>query len=114
MSQETFVMREPGSGTRTAMKRTFDHYGVSPKPGIQLSSNETIKQSVEAGLGLAVVSAHTVELELAAGRLVVLDVEHFPILRKWYVAYRRGKALSTTAKVFLEFVLNEGGEKLET
>ena len=109
MAEETFVMREPGSGTRTAMKRVFDQYGVEPKPGIQLSSNETVKQSVEAGLGLAVVSAHTVELELEAGRLVSLDVENFPVVRKWYVAYRRGKHLSTTARVFLDFVLSEGG-----
>jgi len=100
MADQTFVMREPGSGTRTAMRRVFDQYGVTPRPGIQLSSNETIKQSVEAGLGLAVVSAHTVELELNAGRLVSLDVEHFPIMRKWYVAYRKGKRLSTTAQVF--------------
>ena len=109
MAEETFVMREPGSGTRTAMKRVFDQFDVEPKLGIQLSSNETVKQSVEAGLGLAVVSSHTVELELEAGRLVSLDVENFPVVRKWYVAYRRGKQLSTTARVFLEFVLSEGG-----
>ncbi len=111
MADETFVMREPGSGTRTAMKRVFDQFGVTPNPGIQLSSNETIKQSVEAGLGLAVVSAHTVELELKAGRLVSLDVQNFPVVRKWYAAYRRGKQLSATAKVFLDFVLAEGGKK---
>ena len=111
MAEETFVLREPGSGTRSAMKRKFDEHGVEPVPGIQLSSNETIKQSVEAGLGLAVVSAHTVELELAAGRLVELDVEHFPIMRKWYVAHRTGKKLSTTAQVFLDFVLEQGAEQ---
>lgn len=109
LSDETFVMREPGSGTRSAMMRLFDAHGVTPKQGIQLSSNETIKQSVEAGLGLAVVSTHTVELELGAGRLVSLDVEHFPILRQWYVCYRRGKRLTTTASVFLDFVIEEGG-----
>ena len=108
LSEETFVMREPGSGTRSAMMRLFDEHGVKPKEGIQLSSNETIKQSVEAGLGLAVVSAHTVELELKAARLVSLDVEHFPLLRQWYICYRRGKRLSTTAQVFLEFVIEEG------
>ena len=108
IADETFVMREPGSGTRTALKRIFHERGVAPKPGIQLSSNETIKQSVEAGLGLAMVSFHTVELELDAGRLVALDVENFPVMRKWYVAYRRGKQLSITAKVFIEFVLHEG------
>jgi len=108
LSDETFVMREPGSGTRSAMMRLFDKHGVKPKEGIQLSSNETIKQSVEAGLGLAVVSAHTVDLELKAGRLISLDVEHFPILRQWYICYRRGKRLSTTAQVFLDFVIKEG------
>jgi DNA-binding transcriptional LysR family regulator len=108
LSEETFVMREPGSGTRSAMMRLFDKHGVKPKEGIQLSSNETIKQSVEAGLGLAVVSAHTVDLELKAGRLISLDVEYFPILRQWYICYRRGKRLSTTAQVFLDFVIKEG------
>ena len=108
LSEQTFVMREPGSGTRSAMMRQFDKYGVKPKPGIQLSSNETIKQSVEAGLGLAVVSTHTVDLELKAGRLVSLDVEHFPIIRQWYICYRRGKQLSATAQAFLDFVIQEG------
>ena len=109
LSEEVFVMREPGSGTRSAMMRLFDKHGVKPGPSsIQLSSNETIKQSVEAGLGLAVVSAHTVELELEAGRLVSLDVQHFPLVRQWYVCYRRGKRLSPTAQVFLDFVIKEG------
>ena len=114
MANEVFVMREPGSGTRTAMKRVFRQYEVEPKFGVQLSSNETVKQSVEAGLGLAVVSAHTVDLELNAGRLVSLEVEHFPIMRKWCVAYRRGKKLSATAQIFLDFVLSEGGIQQES
>ena len=62
-------------------------------------------------MGLAVVSSHTVDLELEAGRLIALNVEHFPIMRKWYVVYRRGKRLSVTAKVFLDFVLSQGGIK---
>ena len=108
LDEETFVMREPGSGTRSAMMRLFEEHSVKPGHSIQLSSNETIKQSVEAGLGLAVVSAHTVELELQAGRLVSLDVQHFPLMRQWYVCYRRGKRLTPTAQVFLEFVIREG------
>ncbi|MEM7195407.1 MAG: LysR family transcriptional regulator [Pseudomonadota bacterium] len=108
MNEQTFVVREPGSGTRTAMKRVFDQFDVSLEHSIQLSSNETIKQSVEAGLGLAVVSAHTVELELKAGRLVSLDVEQFPIMRKWYICYRKGKKLSQTSQVFMDFVVTEG------
>ena len=108
IENEPFVVREPGSDTRMAMQRIFDKHGIAPASGIQSSSNETIKQNVEAGLGLAVISAHTVELELSAGRLVALDLRHFPIMRKWYIAHRKGKRLSQTGKVFLEFILKEG------
>ena len=73
-----------------------------------MASNEAIKQAVEAGLGIAVVSIHTVELETAVGRLAQLNVQGFPIKRKWYVAHRTGKHLSTTAQAFREFVLSEG------
>lgn len=107
MEQETFVMRESGSGTRIAMERMFEQHGIRPPISVQLTGNEAIKQSVEAGLGLAVVSIHTVELELGAGRLISLDVEHFPIERKWYIAHRKGKRLSATAKAFREFVLQQ-------
>jgi DNA-binding transcriptional LysR family regulator len=75
-----------------------------------MTSNEAIKQSVEAGLGLGVVSNHTVELECGAGRLAVLDVQSFPIRRKWYVVHRRGKRLSAAANAFRAFVLNEAGQ----
>ena len=108
MENKPFVMGEPGSGTRAAMQRVFDQHGVRITPGVQLSGNETIKQSVQAGLGLAVVSAHTVELELNAGRLISLDVQHFPIICKWYIAHRKGKRLSKIASLFVEFVLAEG------
>ncbi len=108
LNQETFVLREPGSGTRSAMMRILEKHGVKPTHSIQLSSNESVKQNVEAGLGLALVSAHTVQLELEANRLVSLNVQHFPVVRQWYVCHRRGKQLTPTAKVFLDFVISEG------
>ncbi len=107
LARETFLIREPGSGTRSAMERFFADKGIAPRISVEMTSNEAIKQSVEAGLGLGVVSNHTVELECAAGRLKVLNVQSFPIKRKWYVGYRRGKHLSGAAKAFREFVLNE-------
>ncbi|MGR3915111.1 MAG: LysR family transcriptional regulator [Gammaproteobacteria bacterium] len=105
IAAQPVVMREPG--TRTAMTRVFDEHGVRPAPGMRVSGSE-IAQNVAAGLGLAVVSAHAVELELSAGRVVALDLRHFPIMRKCYVAYRKGKALSPPAMVFLQFALSEG------
>jgi DNA-binding transcriptional LysR family regulator len=110
LARETFLIREPGSGTRSAMERFFAEKGIAPRISVEMTSNEAIKQSVEAGLGLGVVSNHTVELECGAGRLKVLDVQSFPIKRKWYVVHRRGKRLSAISNAFRDFVLNEGGD----
>ncbi len=107
LNNETFVLREKGSGTRAAMEEMFEEYHIQPKVGTQLSGNESIKQAVEAGLGLALVSFHTVDLELKANRLVTLDIEHFPIIKKWHIGHRSGKQLSATAKAFWDFVLAE-------
>jgi DNA-binding transcriptional LysR family regulator len=106
-ASESFVVREPGSGTRGAIQRFFDQHGVPFDTGIEMTSNEAIKQAVEAGLGLGIVSVHTIELELETGRLKILDVEGFPIERDWYVIQRKGKRLSPAAVAFKEFVLNE-------
>ena len=85
LTEETFVVRESGSGTRIAMERFFDQKSFVPSATIEMTGNETIKQSVEAGLGLAIVSVHTVELELALERLSRLDIGGMPIMRRWYV-----------------------------
>jgi LysR family transcriptional regulator, low CO2-responsive transcriptional regulator len=106
-AQESFVVRESGSGTRDAIHRFFDRSGVVFNAGIEMSSNEAIKQAVEAGLGLGIVSIHTLELELETGRLKILDVEDFPIMRKWYILQRKGKRLSPVAHAFKEFVLEQ-------
>lgn len=109
-ANESFVVREVGSGTRGATQRFFDEHGVAFKTGIEMSSNEAIKQAVEAGLGLGIVSIHTLELELETGRLNILDVQDFPIMRHWYVLQRKGKRLSPAAQAFKEFVLNQAAQ----
>ncbi len=107
LNNERFVLRESGSGTRGAMETMFNEYSIYPKVSTQLSGNEAIKQAVEAGLGLALVSFHTVDLELKAKRLVTLDVEHFPIKKNWHIGHRSGKKLSATAQAFWDFVIAE-------
>lgn len=109
LAQEVFVMREPGSGTRLAMDRFFSDQGIAIQRGMQMTRNEAIKQSVRAGLGLSLISLHSIELELATGKLVVLDVIGLPIQHQWYLVYRRGKRLSPSAWAFREFVLAEAG-----
>ena len=105
LAQETLVVREPGSGTRAAAERHFAAHGLTIRPGCEFGTNEAIKQAVRAGLGLAVVSAQTIELELQTGCLAVLSVEGFPIVRKWYVAHRTQKRLSSAASTFRNMLL---------
>lgn len=112
LADEVFLVREKGSGTRIAMERFFAERKVHLKTGMEVSSNEAIKQSVQAGLGLGVFSMHTLEPELALKRLVVLDVESFPIKRHWHIVHREGKRFSEVARVFKEFVLTESAEVL--
>jgi DNA-binding transcriptional LysR family regulator len=74
---------------------------------MEVGSNEAIKQSVQAGLGLGLLSRATIEQELTLKRLVVLDVADFPIMRHWYIVHRRGKRLSAVAEAFRQFMLKE-------
>jgi len=110
LKDETFVLRETGSGTRIAMERFFAEQGIQLRTGMEMTSNEAIKQAVEAGLGLGIVSVHTLPLELETKHLVILQVKEFPILRHWYVVHRRGKRLSPVAEAFRKFVLERAGE----
>lgn len=111
LRDETFLMREEGSGTRIAVERFCSSEGASlSASGMEMNSNEGIKQGVQAGLGLGVVSIHTVEAELETGRLVLINAEGFPIQRQWFVVNRKGKRLSATARAFREFVINEGAK----
>ena len=110
LAEEPYVGREEGSGTRVAVERVFAEHGLSLKAAMEMNKNEAIKQAVEAGLGLGVVSRHTVQAELAAKALVELDVEGFPLKRQWYLVQRQGKRPSPVARAFAEFVLEEAGE----
>ena len=95
-----FIMREPGSGTRLTTERFFTEAGVEVVNRLEVGSNEAIKQTVAGGLGLAVLSATTVVSELTLGELVKLDVQGFPLIRRWHLVYARGKRLSPAALAF--------------
>jgi len=107
LQDETFVVRETGSGTRMASERFFNEKGINLNTGMVMTSNEAIQQAVQAGLGLGIVSLHTLDLELKTNSLVVLDVESFPIMRQWYIVHRKGKRLSPVAQAFKTFILKE-------
>lgn len=114
LQRETFLMREQGSGTRTALERHFSELGIQINTSMEMNTNGAIKQGVEEGLGLGVVSIHTLERELETGRVVVLKVESFPIMRRWFIVYRTGKRLSAAAQQFETLVRTEAEHFVKT
>jgi len=102
LAEELFIMREPGSGTRRALQQLLDAHNLSVKVRLELGSNEAIKQAIAGGLGLSVLSRHTLLTDYS--ELTILDVQGFPIKREWYVAYLAGKQLSVVASTFLDYL----------
>ena len=105
LAREHFLMRELGSGTRSALEAAFHEAGFPLQVSMQVGNNSAIKQSVAAGLGIALISRVAIDMELETNRLVVLDVEGFPLMRKWLLVHLKEKNLSATARAFKAFIL---------
>lgn len=113
LADESFLLREPGSGTRAAMERFLAEHGVVPERTVEMTSNETIKQAVMAGMGISFISERTIGLELAAGHIVRLNVAGTPVRRHWYVVHRAEKRLLPMAQAFRGFLLKESARFME-
>ena len=113
LATEYFLIRETGSGTRASMERVFGERGVPFRVSMEVTSNETIKQAVMADMGISFISSHTVGLELAARKLVILDVVGLPIIRDWYVIHLRDKTLAPIPAAFRSFLLEHGARIIQ-
>ena len=102
------IARENGSGTRTAMEKFFAEHRFDKRIAMEMSSNETIKQAVMAGLGLSFLSLHTMGLELRSGLLQLLDIADAPVMRMWNIVHLSSKLLSPAAEAFRYFMLEQG------
>lgn len=103
IAAEPFLMREPGSGTRRLVTKLFEQRGLASRISMELSDDQSIKEAILAGLGVAIMSRFTLGLEHEPSRLVCLDVDGFPLENHWYFAYPVGKQLSATARAFTDF-----------
>ncbi|MCW2316570.1 DNA-binding transcriptional regulator, LysR family [Rhodoblastus acidophilus] len=104
--EERFLAREPGSGTRILMERFLARLGGGrPFNVVEMGTNETIKQSVMAGLGVAIISAHTCRMELKDGHLISLPVTGLPLVRQWFLLTRVDPAPSRAALKFRDFFI---------
>ncbi|MEW5902774.1 MAG: LysR family transcriptional regulator [Pseudomonadota bacterium] len=108
--RETFLLRESGSGTRSVAERYFTTHKLPLPSHMEMDTNEAIKQSVQAGMGIGIISRHGIELELETGRLLVLDVDGFPIVRHWYLVQRKDKRPSMAAQEFERFLLEHAAD----
>ena len=102
-----FLIREEGSGTRAAMEKFFADHRLAPRVAMEMTSNETIKQAVMAGMGISFLSLHTIGLELKAGLIAVPDIEDLPLAKRWYIVNTLAKTLSPAAEAFRYFMLEE-------
>lgn len=107
-----FLNREIGSGTRYVFDQLLKKHDLQVEPYMELGSSEALKQAVMAGLGITVLSLHSIELERELNKLTILDVEGFPLRRRWYAVHLKGRKLSLVARTFLEFILNESNRVL--
>ena len=111
IADEPFIIREKGSGTRKALETHFETHKLKLNIQMELGSNEAIKQAILGGLGIAVLSQHTLGQGIDQTGLTILDVKGFPIQWQWHVGHMRGKRLSVVARTFLEFLRSQGNAK---
>ena len=114
LAQYPFLIREPGSGTRMAVEEFFSMHNIKLNVRMELGSNEAIKHAIDAGLGISVLSRHSLALVGVEGRLAVLDVKGFPLEWQWHVGHGKGKQLSIIAKTFLHFIKTESNSIMYT
>jgi LysR family transcriptional regulator, low CO2-responsive transcriptional regulator len=104
LAEEVFLLREVGSGTRAAVEELFEVAGLPLKVGMVLGHVEAIKRAVAAGLGVSVLSEVAVKREIRYQLLTILQVEHFPLQRRWYIARLAERPLTPSAAEFIEFL----------
>lgn len=112
LAHEYFLLREAGSGTRAALEGLFQEAGLPLQVSMHMGNNSAIKQGVIAGLGIALISRVALSLELETNRLVILDVEGFPVMRQWRLVHLKGKSLSATARAFKLFLLQHADRRV--
>ena len=112
LRHETFVQREPGSGTRAMLDEFLRIHRITPKERLTVFGNEMAKHAVMSQLGISLTSMHTLGLELTSGALVRLDVEHTPIVRKWYLVHHADRWLPPAASAFRDFLVTDGAARV--
>lgn len=113
LAEESFIMREEGSGIRSAVEELFAEHNLTINERLSIDTNESVKLCVAGDLGVACVSGHALDLDSNSSRIAKLDVEGFPIRKQWNIVYPSGKELSVLAKEFLQLLQDDGVSYLD-
>lgn len=111
LTGETWLLREPGSGTRETTEEFHLANGIEPASLMTVGSNGAIKQAAAVGLGITLMSRHAVDVELQMGSLSVLRVVGTPLRRSWHVLYVASGSLPPAADRFLELLRSSGNSR---
>ena len=113
LAAQVWLLREPGSGTRSTAEELFEDLGIAPAT-LTLGSNGAIRESVRAGLGVTVISRDAVARELSRGALVEWRCAAVSLERRWHAVGRAGEELTPTAALFLSgLVEHDRGRRTE-
>ena len=107
MARQVWLLREPGSGTRSTAEELFEDLGISP-PTLTLGSNGAIRESVRAGLGVTLISRDAVARDLGPGGLEEWRWPGPPVNRAWHLVGRANESLTPTAALFLAGLVTAG------
>ncbi|MCG2588494.1 LysR family transcriptional regulator [Rhodohalobacter sulfatireducens] len=104
LKDETFIFREPGSGTRMVMERLLKEAVIEPTIAMELGTNEAVKQAIMAGIGISLISKLSMYSELDTGTIDELHLKEFPVTTHWHTLYRKSKVNTRVIKNFLDFL----------
>ncbi len=113
LTDQVFILREKGSGTREIMEEELRRAGVPLQHAMELGSTEAIKQAVAADLGVSIVSTHTVTQEVMLGRLSVVRIANLNLRRRIYLVYPEATPLSPAAAGFRRFLMEQHTVQVE-
>jgi LysR family transcriptional regulator, low CO2-responsive transcriptional regulator len=103
----SLIYREKGSATRAEMEAFFKETELNSRKKLELTSNEAVKQSIIAGLGISIVPVIGIKNEIQNGSLHIIKRKGLPIVNTWRLIWLKNKKLSPVAEGYLQFIRNE-------
>jgi DNA-binding transcriptional LysR family regulator len=109
LQEETWIVREQGSGTREATEGMFEKFQFTPKDMMEFGSTQIIKESVEAGLGVSLLSHWVIHKELKLQKLYTLNIKGFPIIRKFLLVTPSTNFQTKASEIFIDLLRDQKG-----